>query len=73
MKKVRNISGFNDITSYKVYDVIEVRYINREYILIKNDNDNVQWYYTKDLFTSQILFEDVTSEFRNYTITEILK
>lgn len=73
MKRVKNISGFNNITPHKVYDVIEVRYINREYFLIKNDIGYDQWYYTKDLLTDKILFKDVTSEYRNETISEILK
>lgn len=76
MKRVKYIRGYGpSLTKGKVYCVIEERNIhNIGAVLIKNDQDNEQWYYTKTpTGIGKFLFEDATIEYRNEIIEDILK
>lgn len=71
MKKVRYISGHrNDLIHGKIYDVIDYNiYPNKIHIFIENERGKEEWFLLDGFLT---LFEDVTIEYRDVLIDEIL-
>lgn len=71
MKKVKYISGYvHYLRHNKVYDVIDIK---DNKILIENDLGNEVWYYIKIILTNEMLFEDVTTQYRTDVIDSILR
>lgn len=75
MTNVKYISGYHKktLTKGKVYDVIDTKQTgNIISVLVLNDLNIKRWYITTGYITGKTLFEDVTAEYRNNTINEIL-
>lgn len=61
-----------NLTNGKVYDVIDYgRKDNRDYIFIIDDNGNKASFYTANIL-GELFFENVTEEYRDEIIDEIL-
>lgn len=71
MINVKYIRGTltNELTLGKTYNVIGM---SGAYILLINDLGSIGWYAVKSYSYGQPLFVDVTTEYRNKTINEIL-
>lgn len=77
MKKVKCIRRlYINVTKDKVYDVINYEYVDNTYLLkIRNDNNVIMQYQMKFPTRTGMLienFQDVTMEYRDGIIDEIL-